>query len=323
MDNELLVETRIDDGQRLIDQLVRDGFPVGAVMWLKATEESPWLLYIASPAVDLDKPGDSYGKVYASLSKVPNCSISLAEIKLINGTDPISRNAVALRDRRSRGKEPIRFKATRLGDLLVEEMYIYPRAEEWFRGFAEIKRQFPSAEVFSFYVLYQDVGMDSGMQKVRPLLGRINANEFEGRAPGTVYFVGPQASSAQILASLVFVYRPEGWNTLFRSETQRWEEVRFVGTNQPPYESADFAPLAAMKTDRKPHQEKIEQMKQMLAEGYCITLPPDRTVIDTIPFTPTTKSETLPSGVLDWEAIRRHIEEGGRVTLQKPASVKA
>lgn len=322
MDQELLVESRIDDGQKLIDQLVRDGFPVRVALWIKTGEMGLWSLYIASPVVDLEKPGESYPALYSSLSKIPNSSISLSEIKLINGTNPVARAAIALRDR-SGGKVPARLHHVRLGNLFAEELYIYRSPAKWFKGLDDIKRQFPSAEVFTFYVLYTDVGVDSGMQKLSPFLGRINAKEFEGRAPGTVFFLGPEATSRSPLASLVFVCRPEGWNTLYREETKKWEEVRFAATGEPPYQSVDFAPLAALKTDRKPHEEQIEQMKQMMKEGFCMTLPPDPTIIDQIPFTPMSRSDTLPPGVIDWEVIRNYLEEGGRVQMFKPSKVKA
>jgi hypothetical protein len=335
MDQELLVESRIEDGQRLIDQLVRDGFPVRVAFWVKTSEEGDWFFFLGSPEVDFEKPGDAYGKVYVSLSKVPDCSISLSEIKLVNGTNPVARAAVALRDRH-KGMVPTRFHGKRLGNLAVEEAYIYPPPDEPFRGLDEIKRQipgfpgldeikrqFPSATVFRFYVLTKDVGLDSGIQPLRPFMGKINADEFEGRAPRTVYFLGPEASSGKSLASLVFIHRPEGWNTLFRQETQRWEEVRFAATGEPPYQAVDFAPLAAMKTDMKPHEDQIAHMRELMRQGYCITLPPDPTVIDRIPFTPNTRSDTLPPGVIDWEAIRRHIEEGGKVNLHKPSHVSS
>jgi hypothetical protein len=313
-----LVDTRIDDGQKLIDQLVRDGFPVRVAFWVRTSEDEAWLLYLGSPDVDLEKPGDAYRRAYASLSKMPDCSISLSEIRLVNGTNPVARAAVRLRDRQA-GRVPTHFRGNHLGNLAVGEAYIYPPPDKWFKGLDEIKRQFPSATVFTFYVLAKDVGLDSGMQPLRPFLGKINADEFEGRAPRTVYFPGPEVSGSKPLALLVFVHRPEGWNKVFRPETQQWEEVRFAATGEPLYEAVDFAPLAAMKTDMKPHDDQIARMRELMREGYHITLPPDPTVIDRIPFTPKTRSDTLPPGVIDWEAIRRHIEEGGKVNLHKPS----
>ena len=52
MDTEILVDDRIEDGQRLVSQLVRDGFAVVAAFWIKPSEEELWQLYIASPSVN-------------------------------------------------------------------------------------------------------------------------------------------------------------------------------------------------------------------------------------------------------------------------------
>ena len=57
MDTELLVENRIDDGQRLLIELVRDGFDVSAAAWLKTSEEGLWFLYIGSKSVDASENG--------------------------------------------------------------------------------------------------------------------------------------------------------------------------------------------------------------------------------------------------------------------------
>ena|SRR5208337_825455 len=67
MDTELLVECQFDDGQRLVDQLIRDDFEISVAFWLKTSEEGLWHLYIASPFVDEERLGVAYRMVYASL----------------------------------------------------------------------------------------------------------------------------------------------------------------------------------------------------------------------------------------------------------------
>jgi hypothetical protein len=122
---ELLVESRIDDGKRLIDQLVRDGFGVTAAFWVKADEDGPWHLYVASPRVVPEKPGEAYAPLYASLSKIPDLQIHLSEIKLIDDANPIARDAVAVSNLYPR-RRLTRYRGKRLGDLSIEEAYIYP-----------------------------------------------------------------------------------------------------------------------------------------------------------------------------------------------------
>src|SRR5207244_616318 len=147
----------------------------------------------------------------------------------------------------------------RLGPLPIQEAYIYPR-ERWLKGFDDIKKNFPSAEIFTLPILSSDMQNPA----VQELEGRINATPFEGRAPGTVYFVGPQGGSGRALVELVFIHRPEGWNTVFRADTNSWEEVVHVHTGKQLYESADFGALQALKTDRKPASREVDMIKQRL-----------------------------------------------------------
>jgi hypothetical protein len=242
MGTEPLVENQIDDGQRLIDLLVRDGFEVSVAFWVTTSEEGLWHLYIGSPSVDERKLGEAYRKVYASLAKIPDSWISPSDIKLVNATNPIATEAVEVRDRYP-ARIPARYQGKRLGGLSIREAYVYPPPKSYFKGFDEIKKQFPSAEIF--WISVGNTGALLGT--VSPFIGKINESGFEGKAPATLMFMGPQASSREPLAKLGFVYRPEGWNALFNPATQKWEEVVHVATGKPLYEAVDFSPLAAMK----------------------------------------------------------------------------
>jgi hypothetical protein len=125
---ELLVETQIDDGQRLVEQLVRDSFEVTVAFWFRTSEEDLWHLYIASPLVDAEKPGDAYRYLYASLSKLPGSWIQLSDIKLVNDANPIARAAMAVRDRYP-ARLATRYGGKRLGNVPIEEAYIYQRPD--------------------------------------------------------------------------------------------------------------------------------------------------------------------------------------------------
>ena len=299
MDTDLLVDDRIDDGQRLIDQLTREEFEVLAAFWIRASEDGLWQLYIASPSIDPEKLGEAYRQVYAALRKLEPSSVSPSDLDLINGANPVARAVIEVRDRYP-GKPPTRYHGKRLGNFSIEEAYIYPPAGKWFEGFDEIEKNFPSAEVFTMPVLFEDIHS----AKSTPCLGATNAETFEGRRPGTVLFMGPKGSSRQPVAELYFVYRPEGWNTLYRADTQRYEEVCHVGTGEPLYRSADYSVLAALKTQKKPGEDQIERIKAGMRPGDYITRPPDETPIPT---------------PVDWESLRAHIQCGGRIELHSPA----
>jgi hypothetical protein len=124
VDQELLVDNRIDDGERLLAQLVRSGFDVTVAFWVRAT--NLWDLYIGSDAVDPSNVGDAYRTLYTCLTKIPDASVSISEVKIVHPSNPVARAAMAERDRRP-GRLPVPYRGTRLGPLDIEEAYIYPK----------------------------------------------------------------------------------------------------------------------------------------------------------------------------------------------------
>lgn len=126
MDTELLVDNLTEEGQKVVTELIVAGFDVSIAFWVKTSEDGLWSLYIGSKSVEPSKIGDAYRTVYACLSKIPNSVVGISDVKLIQTSDPISADAIAIRDRRG-GRFPVRVQGTRLGSLSVEEAYIYPR----------------------------------------------------------------------------------------------------------------------------------------------------------------------------------------------------
>jgi hypothetical protein len=130
MDSGLLVATKIEDGQRLINLLIRDQFDVRVAFWVKMSEYGRWQLWIASAAVDPKNKGDALQKVYEVLGKLPGGGITPMDLTLIEATNPIARAAIELRDRYS-SREPIPYRGERLANLATEELLIYPRVFPW------------------------------------------------------------------------------------------------------------------------------------------------------------------------------------------------
>ena len=123
MDTELLVEQQ-DDGQRLIEQLARDKFPTSLAFWLTTGESGPWQLYIASPSVEEANASGSYRKVYASLFTIGASSVSPSDVRLLNDSDALARDAIDVRDRHP-GRWPDFYPGKRLGGLSISGAYIY------------------------------------------------------------------------------------------------------------------------------------------------------------------------------------------------------
>lgn len=130
MDPDLLVEDKIEDGVMLVRQLVRDQLGVSVSFWVKITEDGLWYLYIASPAINPARSHEAYRIAYAALDKIPECSLRPMDIQLISDTDPMARDAIALRDRYP-SRELKRYRGKRLGKRETVEISIYPRRLPW------------------------------------------------------------------------------------------------------------------------------------------------------------------------------------------------
>ncbi len=128
MDTKVLVASRMEDVRQLLEQLVRDGFPVTAAFWARTDADGPWRLFIASPSVSAEKVGEAYGPLYASLSKLQDPWIELSEIRLLPAKDPAAIAALKVRDR-DPDRMPTKYPGNRLGNLSFEEAYIYPPVE--------------------------------------------------------------------------------------------------------------------------------------------------------------------------------------------------
>lgn len=124
MDPELLVEQKAG-GQRLIEQLLRDGFPVSVVFWVRTSEGGLWNLYIASPEVAEKWSNDVYRKFGASMDRVSSKHVTLVDVKLLNERDPIATAVIELRDALP-GQLPSIQPGKSLGPLSIKELYIYP-----------------------------------------------------------------------------------------------------------------------------------------------------------------------------------------------------
>jgi hypothetical protein len=126
MDQIALVERQIEDGQKLIKQLVQSGFPVAAAFWVNGTEASRWNLYIASPVVDEEGGKAAYRQIGAAERQLPDpLWIDPFDIKAIGIKNPIAKDVLAAIQQHA-GKRAIRYRGACLGPLSIESAYLYP-----------------------------------------------------------------------------------------------------------------------------------------------------------------------------------------------------
>jgi hypothetical protein len=127
MDTESLVNSRIEDGQRLIAELKHAGFDTEVAFWVKSSEEGLWFLYLGTNTLSVKTLPDAYRAVYSCLQKIPSTLISISEVKIIQTGNPVAADAIAIRDRYP-AKTPTRYAGDRLGNLSIDEAYIYPKS---------------------------------------------------------------------------------------------------------------------------------------------------------------------------------------------------
>ena len=122
MDTATLVDEQIEEGKGFIDHLRQSGIDVAAALWVLTSEDQLWFFYIASSEVETSGLAIAYRKVYAELANCPIRWILRSDIKLIGQTNPIAVDAI-----RYRSKLATRYHGRTLGNLIVEEAYIYPK----------------------------------------------------------------------------------------------------------------------------------------------------------------------------------------------------
>src|SRR5947209_11512880 len=128
MDTELLVDSLIDDGQKLVEEVSQCGLPVTAAFWLEASEDDRWYFYIVSPVVDDEGLAQAYRRLHPLVRRVRQPSgIDPLEIKLIGPSNPIAQDVLAIHHSAPGPRvSPIRWGGKRLGNVSVEGAYLYP-----------------------------------------------------------------------------------------------------------------------------------------------------------------------------------------------------
>ena len=77
-----LVDTQIEDGEKILRQLDADRFNVDSALWFFESEKEKWIFLIATPLVKSIGPKNAYAKIKKSLDNVKPKSTTL-EVALI------------------------------------------------------------------------------------------------------------------------------------------------------------------------------------------------------------------------------------------------
>jgi hypothetical protein len=123
-----LVDEQIDDGQKLIIQLVEDGFDLTVACWVRFREsaEHEWFFYLVSERVDTDGLRAAGLTVHQAIHKIPppwGPWITVSELRVVGVNDPVAKEVLAFRARYPGRKW---FPGASLGSEIIEQAYIYP-----------------------------------------------------------------------------------------------------------------------------------------------------------------------------------------------------
>ena len=120
-----LVDTQIDDGERIIEQLDEDGFEVDSAFWIFKSDREKWDFVIATSLVAQIGPKKSYDRLRSSLDKLPESIKSqMLEMSLVKPEDFIV-TLLKKALRTSPGISRIRFTGNVINGTLIEDVLIY------------------------------------------------------------------------------------------------------------------------------------------------------------------------------------------------------
>jgi hypothetical protein len=124
MGQDLLVIEQVDAGIDFVRDF-NDYVPVSVAFWVQPAESDNLFLYIASDDINDSNFDIAYGEVLRRLQGRSRQWLDPFQIKLVNSSDAIARDAIQIRDRYA-AKFPTRYHGSSLGGVGIDAAYIYP-----------------------------------------------------------------------------------------------------------------------------------------------------------------------------------------------------
>jgi len=124
MGQDFLVIEQIDAGTEFVRDF-KDYVTVSVACWIKPADSDNLYLYIASNEIDASNIDVAYHEVLRRLSGKRSQWLDPFQIKLVNSSDPIARDAIQIRDRYPVSL-PTRYQGSWIGGMGIDGAYIYP-----------------------------------------------------------------------------------------------------------------------------------------------------------------------------------------------------
>src|SRR5438093_6423705 len=125
MDTDTLVENQVENGHKLLVDLLNNHFDVMAACWARTSEEGRWFLFIVSKDVDEKGSSVAYREAYGVLQAMENPWLSVFEVKLVS-PNTLMAKAILEMQPFCTGHTATQVRTPRLGNVGVEEVYVYP-----------------------------------------------------------------------------------------------------------------------------------------------------------------------------------------------------
>ena len=124
MDQGPLVTEQIDAGARFVREFAKYK-PVHAAFWLLGTDENPWFLYVVSDQINDSNFRLAYGEVIRIARTTPDPWLDPFQVKVMGTHKPLAKAVLQLQVKYA-GNLPTRYHGPPLGNLSIDEVYIYP-----------------------------------------------------------------------------------------------------------------------------------------------------------------------------------------------------
>ena len=124
MAEEVLVEKKLELGERLIRELQARDFDVSAAFWMQE-DGGLWYLYLATSVADDLGTYEAYKKLNALLRQLNVPLIDPFEIKIIRTSEPVTAEVLEITNR-PRANVYARHSLHKLGGLRSGDAHIYP-----------------------------------------------------------------------------------------------------------------------------------------------------------------------------------------------------
>ena len=171
MDQRYLVESQIDEGLGIAKALVAGGVDLIAAFWAYTEEYSRWTLYLVANASDEKAWVDIFRKLGDTFPKDEDSWVSFLDVSVLREKEPLAQLALDIQKKHP-GPMATRSRRKSLGDLGVDEVYVYPPIE------AAPRTPPPNVKVTGVKKVVQGATMEEVPEVVGYVKGFVGGAEF-------------------------------------------------------------------------------------------------------------------------------------------------